>query len=120
MSDDVVIACDLNVFTPEELQHHLDVCDALFGSVREVRDLPSGYAFRLPEASSSLSLAVDFVSGERRCCPFEAFELHVEPNGGAIWLHLIEPEGAKDLFVPELVTRLSAEVAAAAGWRASP
>jgi hypothetical protein len=115
MSEEMVIACDLSVFTPQELEHHFAVCDALFGAVREVRDLPSGYAFGLPVESSSLSLAVDFIGGERRCCPFEAFELHVEPNGGAVWLHVIEPEGMKAALVPELLTRLNLEVIAASG-----
>ena len=110
-----IIACDLNVFTPEQLEHHLAVCDTLFAAVREVRDLPSGYAFRLPEASSTLDLLTDFISGERRCCAFETFVVRVEPYGGAIWLELIEPEGVKQGIVSELLTRLNPQVAAAAG-----
>ena len=61
---ELVIACDLNVFTPSELEHHLAVCNTLFGSVREVRDLPTGYAFRLPE--DGLLMAADFVNGEHQ------------------------------------------------------
>ncbi len=108
-----VIACDLKVFTPSELEHHLAVCAALFRSVREVRDLPAGYAFLLPE--NALLPAVDFISGERRCCPFETFTIRVEPYGRAIWLDLIEPDGLKGAIVPDLLKFLDAEVAAAAG-----
>jgi hypothetical protein len=112
-----VIACDLSVFTPEEREQHLALCNALFATVREVRDLPDGYAIRLPGESSTLISVAQFIDGERRCCPFETFIVQVEPYGGAIWLHLTGPEGYREAVVADLSRLLNPEVAEAAGLR---
>src|SRR5690242_18413351 len=96
-----VIACDLTVFAPSELEQHLAVCAELFGAAREVRDLPLGYAFRLSEDAAVLSKVADFIRNERRCCPFESYTIRVEPYGGAIWFELTGPEGFKAVIVPD-------------------
>jgi hypothetical protein len=52
----------------------------------------------LPNETGLLRKAVDFIANERLCCPFFGFTLEIEPEGGALWLRLIGPEGIK-LFI---------------------
>lgn len=110
-----VIACDLSVFTAQELEQHHTVTTTLFGAALEVRDLPDGYAVRLAGDSSMLMLVAEFIRNERRCCPFETYELRVEPYGSAIWMKLIGPEGYREAVVADLSRLLNPAVAAAAG-----
>lgn len=117
-AQDAVIACDLTVFTPEEREQHIATANALFGAVRDVRDVPTGYAFRLPEDSAVLPLLATFIGGERRCCPFTTFAVEVEPYGGAIWLRMTGPEHYKQALAADLAGLLDADVAQAAGLHA--
>jgi hypothetical protein len=106
------VACDLTVFTPEERDQHIALAQQMFATVREVVELPDGYACRLPEESAVLFTLAEFIRDERRCCPFFTFKIVVEADGGAIWLHLTGPEGTKAALLPDLLGVLSANVAA--------
>ncbi|MFQ5920338.1 MAG: hypothetical protein ACE5I4_09905, partial [Thermoplasmata archaeon] len=54
----------------------------------QVEELNDGYALRFPGSEGWITRLVDFISGERSCCPFFAFELAFEPEGGSVWLRL--------------------------------
>lgn len=114
-TDQTAIACDLSVFSTEEREHHFAVVESLFAAVRKARELPDGYAFRLPEDSSWLFTLAEFIRDERKCCPFWAFGVRVEPHGGAIWLDLMGPEGVKPLLAADLVRYLNPQVSASIG-----
>ncbi|MGH8675655.1 MAG: hypothetical protein ACREVG_15260 [Burkholderiales bacterium] len=63
-------------------------------------EVQGGYRCRFPPASfEALSR---FVSNERRCCPFLAFEITVEPADGVVWLKLTGPEGTRDFLDAQL------------------
>lgn len=112
------LACDLSAFTPEQREHHIAQAPLLFATVQEVRELPDGYSFRVPEAADVLAQIADFIAYERLCCPFFNFGLTVEPYGGAIWIHLSGEDGVKELIQAEMGPYLPEAVAAAAGLRA--
>jgi hypothetical protein len=114
---EVVIACDLNVFTPEQRDYHIALAGEVFAAVTQVGELPDGYTFQLPGDSAMVFKLAEFIRDERLCCPFWTFGVTVEPPGGSIWLQLTGPDGAKQAVVSELVGLLDAEVAAAAGLR---
>jgi hypothetical protein len=82
------LACDLNALSPAERQQQADTLERLRRTVLEVVDLPDGCALRLPADDAALRLAADFISFERRCCPFFEFNLNVTPDAGPIWLRL--------------------------------
>ena len=96
------IACDMSAIEPGERARHIANAGELFRAVEEIRELPGGYAFRLPNYSNTLVRAAEFVSLERLCCPFLGFVLEVEPEGGPAWLRLTGREGVK-AFVREEV-----------------
>jgi hypothetical protein len=59
----------------------------------------NGYAFRL--APAKLVDAAQWVSFERRCCPFFAFELELAKNDGPLWLRITGTRGVKPFIREE-------------------
>ena len=70
--------------------------------VREIRDLPDGYAFLLSAPEGSLVRVAEFIELERRCCPFFKFELEVQEESRAAWLRLKGRAGVKQFIAAEL------------------
>jgi hypothetical protein len=114
---ETVIACDLTVFTEEQREQHITLAGEIFAAVDKVGELADGYTFRLPGDSAMVFKLAEFIRDERLCCPFWTFGVTLEPPGGAIWLQLTGPDGAKQAVVAELVGLLDTEVAATAGLR---
>lgn len=56
----LVFACDLTAIPPDERERHGQVTESLFAAVVEVRELPTGFGFRLPPAPAMLLLAAEF------------------------------------------------------------
>lgn len=114
---ETVYACDMMALTPEQRDSHSTTSKALFADVQNVRETANGYAFRLPPDSSYLAKAADFIAFERLCCPFFAFNVEVEPQGGAIWVGFSGDEGIKAFIVAELGWLLTDDIATSAGFR---
>ena len=80
--DDELIACLLSerdyAIRSEEL------ASGLFATVDEVVELPDGYAYRFAGADRPLDSLLEFITAERRCCPFLSFEIAFEPYGGCL------------------------------------
>ena len=87
-SSAVAIACDLTAISSDVRPAHIENSRALFGSFQEARELPDGYAFRVPADDDSILRAARFISTERLCCPFFRFSLDVSDEGGSVWLTL--------------------------------
>src|SRR5262245_31738321 len=99
MSENTVpIACDLNVFQPGQREEHESTVQQIFAAVTEVRQLPNGYAFRLPPESAMLRNLADFIANERLCCPFFGFGVELEPQSASLWLRLTGGEGVKEFL----------------------
>jgi len=91
---DAILACNLQAIPPEQRPAHHANVERVFAAVQEMRELPTGYALRLPNETGLLQTVVAFISYERLCCPFFHFELDIEPEQGPIWLRL---SGATDV-----------------------
>lgn len=96
------IFCNMNALTKEQRQRHKALSVELRAAVQEIRELPDGYSFRLPSDEAMLQKAVEWVTMERRCCPFIAFGIEVEREGGPLWLKLTGREGVKPFLKTEL------------------
>ena len=99
------IACDMSAIEPGLRAQHVATGKQVFQAASEIRELPDGYAFRLPADSGTLLKAAEFISLEKLCCPFLGFALEVEPEGGPAWLRLTGREGVK-AFIREEVSGL--------------
>jgi uncharacterized Fe-S cluster-containing protein len=109
--------CDLNAIKPVDRDRHIAAVIEVFQAVQSIRELPTGYAFRLPNDTSLLIKSAEFISNERLCCPFFGFAVVVEPQDGPLWLHLTGPEGVKPFIQAEIGEALNDEAARAAGFR---
>ena len=94
-TDEVPLACTL---TESEQVTRNEEVNELFKDVQQVKELADGYAFRFPGSDSCAKTLVQFITFERRCCPFFRFALVFEPEQGPIWLHLRGPEGVKAII----------------------
>ena len=104
-------ACNMNALAPSERNAHLATIQDVFGAVEEIRELSDGYSFRLANETAMLMKLAGFIAKERLCCPFFGFSLHLEPEGGALWLSLTGREGVKPFIQAEIGHALHAAVA---------
>jgi hypothetical protein len=86
-------ACNMKALSAAERARYQEVTKALLEAAQEKRELSNGYGFRLPAAS--LMSAAEWVSLERRCCPFFTFEIEQSRDEGAVWLRVTGSEGVK-------------------------
>ena len=66
-------SCNMMVLTKDELALYQELTQALLAAMQEKKEMRNGYAFRLPP--ETLVTASQWISYERKCCPFFAFEL---------------------------------------------
>lgn len=102
MREMIPFACDMTAIAPEDRDRHMATAYEVFQAVQSVRELPNGYAFRLPNNTTMLLKTAEFIANERLCCPFFGFTLEIEPDGGPLWVRLTGREGVKPFIVAEL------------------
>jgi hypothetical protein len=91
-------ACSLTALNAEQRKRHAELAKTLKESVKEIQELPDGYAFRLPGDTKTILATAEFISYERLCCPFFKFDLEVESDGQPLWLKLTGREGVKQFL----------------------
>ncbi len=100
-SPDVPIACNLS--ERDFARRGQELAETLFAGVREVRELPDGYAFRCPTDAGGLRWGAAFAETAGRCGPFFAFEIAVEPKGGRVGLRVRGGAGVMGFVADPLV-----------------
>jgi hypothetical protein len=105
-------------------EQYVNTARQVFAAAQERRDLPDGYAFRLSEEHTTLLQVAEYLTNDRRCCPFFHYTLSIEPEARAVWLAITGPEGVKEGIMASLVQlerEESAEsvLAWAADWQSS-
>jgi hypothetical protein len=96
------IACHLNALDREQRRRHQSLTAQLRAAVQETRELPDGYSFRLPSDEATIQRTAEWITLERRCCPFIDFGLEAGREGGPLWLSLTGREGVKPFLKMEL------------------
>jgi hypothetical protein len=104
-SSEPVIACNPSAIAPAEREAHATISQEIFSksTILEIKELATGYGFRLPLESAMLLKVAQFVANERLCCPFFTFTLVV---GEELWLELTGPEGIKDLIKSDILNMI--------------
>lgn len=96
MSIESPIACVMAALTDEQKRRRKELEERFGARLEEVRELPDGYAVRLPSDTRMVLDVAEFITYERLCCPFLDFSLMVEREGGPVWLRLRGREGVKE------------------------
>ena len=118
ITQDPPIACDASALTSDEREHWVqDIAPKLYQQVQEIRELPNGWAWRLPSTPEALFLLAEELNVERLCCPFVTYTLEIEPNQGPFWLRMTGGEGVRTFLQMAFETsnHFDAQVAKAAG-----
>ena len=90
--------CNLKALSPAERERLHQLIEKLKGARIETKELTDGYAFRLQTEQVSIGEMAEYVSSERKCCPFFDFEIEVQRDGGPLWLRLRGKEGVKEFM----------------------
>ena len=87
--------CRLDALDTAERARYQELRKQLHAGVQEVTKLPNGYAFRLSADSSTILLAAEWITFERRCCPFFNFALDIESEKQSLWLNVTGRQGVR-------------------------
>jgi hypothetical protein len=87
-SPDPILACNIFAIPKAYRPVHEANTKRIFTSAEELQELPTGYAWRLPNDTTLLETIVAFLRYERLCCPFFRFKLEIEPDQGPLWLQI--------------------------------
>jgi hypothetical protein len=96
------IACNLNALDKEQRRRYQALTAQLRAAVQETRELPDGYSFRLPSDEETIQRTAEWITLERRCCPFISFGLETGRENGPLWLSLTGRDGVKPFLKMEL------------------
>jgi hypothetical protein len=92
-------ACNRLALTPSERKRHFEELGPKLLSLKQgARELPNGYEFEFPADPSTVQLVAEWAANERDCCPFFDIDLHLEQEGGPLWLRLTGREGVKQFI----------------------
>lgn len=98
-------ACNRTALSPQARKRHFDeLSPQLRARKKAIHELNNGFEFEFPPDTPTYQLAAEWVSGERLCCPFFDIDLHVDREGGSLWLRLTGRDGVKQFIRSEFVS----------------
>jgi hypothetical protein len=98
----IPIACDLSALSPGERDRRRGLAGAFGRIVIGRTEIPDGFRFELDPARLDLQGLAEWISLERRCCPFLHFGIDLEPLGGVVTVTLSGQSGVKEFLRAEL------------------
>ena len=96
------IACDLNALTAAERERRRTAMSGVARTMIGRGELPDGFELRFDPAKVDLTALGEWVSLERRCCPFLNFKIQIASGGGEVTLALTGPDGVKEFLHAEM------------------
>lgn len=97
--------CNLKALNTKERARHMLLTLEIERARVETVELANGFAFRFQDGTVSLADLAEWVSAERKCCPFFDFEIEQQADNGPLWLKLRGKEGAKAFMRAEFRIR---------------
>src|SRR5271170_2836758 len=90
------IACDLGAISASERPRYNELRRTLAAAVAGRRALPDGIAIQISTGRMALAQVAEWISFERKCCPFLDFTIEVNREDGPVWLSLTGRAGVKE------------------------
>lgn len=87
--------CNTKALNKVERERYNQLTDKFRQARIETKELSDGYAFRLNSETVSVAELAEWISAERKCCPFFSFEIELQRNNGPLWLKLRGADGVK-------------------------
>jgi hypothetical protein len=101
-SSESPLACDLDAISASDRPRYNELRKMLAASAIGKRDLPDGIAIQISAERMPLAQLAEWISFERKCCPFFEFKIEVAPESGPIWLSLTGRPGVKEFLAQTL------------------
>ena len=98
---DSPFACNLSAMDDGLRHRHQVLVERLHPRILEIAELPGGYGFCLPSDDDLVLIIAEFITLERRCCPFIDFTLDISRDNGPMWLRLTGRDGIKPFLRAE-------------------
>jgi len=94
------LACDLSAISASDRPRYNELRRAVAASVIGKRELPDGLAIQIDIGRIALPQIAEWISFERKCCPFFEFRIDLAPESGPVWLSMTGRAGVKE-FITE-------------------
>ena len=95
---EIPIACDLDAISASDRPRYNELRKMLAASAIGKRELPDGVAVQISTERMPLAHLAEWISFERKCCPFLDFRIEVAPASGPVWLSLTGRPGVKEFL----------------------
>jgi hypothetical protein len=92
------IACDLGAISAADRPRYDELRKMLAASAIGKRELSDGVAVRISTERMALAQLAEWISFERKCCPFLDFRIDVAPESGPVWVSLTGRAGVKEFL----------------------
>ncbi len=89
------LACRLDAISAADRPRYNELRKMLAAAVVGKRELPSGLALQIATDRLALAQLAEWISLERKCCPFFDFGIEVARESGPVWLSLTGRDGVK-------------------------
>ncbi|KRE38179.1 hypothetical protein ASG81_19950 [Paenibacillus sp. Soil522] len=102
------VACCHTVFTKEERIDYKEICGELEKRRIGITEIENGFEYQFPGDSDTARLLFEWVSLERKCCPFLTFTVSASHENKPFFLQLTGNEEAKAFLLNELKEKIQA------------
>ena len=96
------LACQLDVFDDAERRRYQALRERLDERRLGTRELPDGIAVLYPGEPALLLDVAEWITLERRCCPFLSFSLELDADSPSVRLRLVGGEDVKRFLQSQL------------------
>lgn len=97
----LVLACNMKAISSAERSRYGTLTKKIKSAVRHQRELADGYAWELNGNTVGMPEVAEWMTMERRCCPFLTLQIEAVRNGTDYVVKLLGPEGVKAFLVSE-------------------
>jgi hypothetical protein len=92
------LACRLDAFSAEERRRYDELRSRLDAATEEVSELEDGFVFRYRPEPRVFEAAAEWITLERKCCPFVRFNLEWHDDQPAPRLRMTGRSGVKEIL----------------------
>jgi hypothetical protein len=92
------IACDLGAISASDRPRYNELRRMLASAAVRKRELPNGIEVQISTERMALAHLAEWISFERKCCPFLDFRIDVAPESGPVWVSLTGRAGVKEFL----------------------
>ena len=92
------LACDLTAISATDRPRYNELRRMVAAAVVGTRELADGLAIRIDTERIALSQLAEWISFERKCCPFFEFRIDLAPESGPVWLSMTGRAGVKEFL----------------------